>query len=301
MSLERAFSPSTEMRSYETLWAWPNQTVRTLAELFSDKPLLPSQVLDRWMVEHLYAKELLEKVSEFLSRLSVRFSLSLHRDFQYPRRLRAAEFPPELLYYRGDIGLIRSKSVSVVGARECSNDGKLRAAKMARGLVEAGYTVVSGLAKGIDTAAMKAAIEAGGHTIGVIGTPLNHYYPPENRDLQDLVGDSHLLVSHIPFYRYSHESWQAKRLHFPERNQTMAALSAATVVIEAGETSGSLIQARAAMKQGRKLFILNSCFESGKKWPHMYEKRGAIRVRDFDDVFSALGDSGNGRQAVEEN
>lgn len=276
------------MRSYETLWAWPKQTTKSLAGLFSGSRLLPSQVLDRVLTENMWAKELVDQVGEFLATLRLRFSLSLHRDFQYPHRLRDAEYAPELLYYRGDIGLVESKCISVVGQRECTRDGEMRAAKMARGLVERGYTVVSGLAKGIDTAAMNAAIEAGGHTIGVIGTPLNHYYPPENKELQDRIAELHLLVSHIPFYRYSQESWRAKRLHFPERNQTMAALSAATIVIEAGETSGSLIQARAALKQRRKLFILNSCFETGRRWPAMYEEKGAIRVRDFDDVFSAL-------------
>jgi DNA processing protein len=97
-----------------------------------------------------------------------------------------------------------------------------------------------------------------------------------------------LLISQVPLFRYSQQSPQFNRFFFPDRNHTMSALTAATVIVEAGETSGSLIQARAAIEQGRKLFILESCFNRGLKWPERLLERGAIRVRDYSDIKSAL-------------
>jgi DNA processing protein len=164
----------------------------------------------------------------------------------------------------------------------------VRASFLARALVENGRTVVSGLAAGIDTEAHTAALEAGGRTIAVIGTPLGYYYPAENRELQDRIAREFLLISQVPLFRYSQQSPHFNRFFFPDRNHTMSALTAATVIVEAGETSGSLIQARAAIEQGRKLFILESCFNRGLKWPEKFLERGAIRVRDYSDIKGVL-------------
>lgn len=147
--------------------------------------------------------------------------------------------------------------------------------------------IVSGLAEGIDTAAMNATIEFGGSIIGVIGTPLNKFYPKHNEELQKFVAHNHLLLSHVPFYKYSLQRFDTQKYYFPERNAVMAAISDATVIVEASETSGTLTQARACLEIGKKLFILNSCFESGLKWPDKYEKR-AIRVRTIEDIFTEV-------------
>ena len=151
-----------------------------------------------------------------------------------------------------------------------------RADRLSREVVEAGFTIVSGLAAGIDTAAHRASLATKkGHTIGVIGTPLNEVYPKENLDLQECVAADHLLISQVPFYRYAHQPFKTKSYYFPERNETMAALSEATIIVEASDTSGSLTQARAALQQGRKLFILNSCFENRPiTWPTTFAARG---------------------------
>jgi DNA processing protein len=286
--LQNAVSPWLEMVSYETLWSVRSASMKTIAELFQKHRVLPSQLLEA-EGPSLYTDDLRAQVEHFL--FTIRgFSVSINGCFQYPKRLRDAKYPPELLYYRGDIGLVESPSVSIVGARSASPEGKRRAAKLAHQLVEAGYTIISGLATGIDTAAMTAAIEVGGRVVGVIGTPINESYPKENRDLQECVARRHLLLSQVPFYRYATEPFSAKRRYFPERNETMAALSQATIIVEASDKSGTLTQARACFQQGRKLFILNSCFERGDiEWPHTYESRGAIRVRDFDDIIRELG------------
>ncbi|MGH7242345.1 MAG: DNA-processing protein DprA [Phycisphaerales bacterium] len=292
MVIDNAISPYSEMLAYETLWALPSVSLKTIADWVRVKSALPSALLDACRKESMFSEvdELAEKVRLFLSKIEIPFSICVHGTFQYPERLRDARYPLELFYYRGDIGLLESKCISVVGARECTEDGAKRAAKLARGLVQRGFTVVSGLAKGIDTAAMTAAIDEGGSTIGVIGTPLDTNYPKENEGLQATVAAKHLLVSQVPFYRYHHEIFPARRVYFPQRNETMAALSEATVIVEASDTSGTLTQARACLQQGRKLFILNSCFENPSiSWPAKYEKEGAIRVRDFEDIFSVIG------------
>jgi len=193
------------------------------------------------------------------------------------------------LYYRGNLDLLSTPyRVAVVGSRDASDDGIRRARKLAKCLVKDGVVVVSGLAKGIDTAAHTAALEEGGQTIGVIGTPISESYPKENAALQERIAQDFLLVSQVPVIRYARQNPQWNRLFFPERNATMSALTLATVIVEAGETSGSLTQARAAIQQGRKLFILENCFTRGLKWPERLLAQGAIRVSDYDEIRGHL-------------
>jgi DNA processing protein len=156
-------------------------------------------------------------------------------------------------------------------------------------LVRDGFTVVSGLAKGIDAAAHEAAISADGKTIAVIGTPLNRVYPKQNTELQERIAADFLLTSQVPVYRYSKQTYVRNRTFFPERNKTMSALTEATIIVEAGQTSGTLIQARAALRQGRKLFILEASFQNpALTWPHEFESLGAIRVRKYEDIRNVL-------------
>jgi DNA processing protein len=193
------------------------------------------------------------------------------------------------LYYQGAWELTETRCVAVVGTRKPADTAIKQARRLARALVERDFTVVSGLATGIDTAAHTAAIEADGRTVAVIGTPLGVYYPPENRELQNRIANDFLLISQVPVLRYAKQAVPQNRLFFPERNVTMSALTEATIIVEAGETSGTLTQARAALHQGRKLLILDSLFRRDDlTWPATYEQRGAIRVRDMDDIWKAL-------------
>jgi DNA processing protein len=132
-------------------------------------------------------------------------------------------------------------------------------------------------------------LSAGGSTIAVIGTPLNACYPAENQKLQEQIAAEHLVISQVPVHRYHHRDWREHRMWFPARNKTMSALTQATIIIEAGETSGTLIQARAALEQGRQLFILNSCFENPSlSWPHRLVNAGAVRARTVADIIAML-------------
>lgn len=281
-----SFSPFEEIIAYESLWAREGATIKKVSEYLKDTDR-PSRA--QWS---LTDNELKEKIEHFFSHQKIDYSVITAESYQYPPALKEPAHQIKLLYYKGDLGLLDApKRISIVGARKATDEGKRRAAKLARMLVKQGHIIVSGLAEGIDTAALTAAIEAGGKVIGVIGTPINEYYPKENKDLQDLIAKEHLLLSHVPIYRYSKEAFNTKRFYFPQRNVTMAAVSDATIIVEASDTSGSLTQARACMELGRKLFILNSCFErTSIKWPLTYEKKGAIRVREINDVIMSLGD-----------
>lgn len=196
----------------------------------------------------------------------------------------------QLLYYQGSWALAEAPSIAVVGTREPSAEGNARARKLVKRLVKDEFTIVSGLAKGIDTEVHRTVLETGGRTIGVIGTPLNHRYPKENHSLQEEIAREHLLISQVPVLRYEHAPHAAaNRFFFIERNLTMAALTAATVIVEAGETSGTLVLARHALNQGRKLFILDSNFKNpALTWPAKFEAKGAIRVREYQDLREGL-------------
>jgi DNA processing protein len=296
--LRNSVSPYLESVSYEALWTTiPNATLKTVSEQFHAHGDLPSAVFAALAHDDMFREALLAEIKTALCEIGGGFSVCFTRVFDYPDRLQAARYPVDFFYYRGDLGLTASRCVSVVGARECTPEGRTRAAKLAAGLSEAGFTIVSGLAKGIDTAAMQATIGRGGHTVGVIGTPINEAYPKENRDLQNEVAEHHLLISHVPFFRYKKQPFPTRKFYFLERNETMAALSEGTVIVEASETSGTHSQARECLRQQKKLFILNSCFENPRvKWPANYEKRGAIRVKSVEDVVDALGkdDGDNG-------
>jgi DNA processing protein len=177
-----------------------------------------------------------------------------------------------------------------------SEEGAARTRKLVKLLVENDFTIVSGLAHGVDTIAHQTAIAAGGRTIAVIGTPISEVYPKENASLQRQIASEFLLVSQVPVLRYKAQRPNVNRFFFPERNKTMSALTQATVIVEASETSGTLIQARAALDQGRMLFILESNFKNPAiTWPEKFEKLGAIRVRDFEDILTAFQPQESGR------
>jgi DNA processing protein len=282
----RAISPFRELGAYETIWQDQKASFKSIAEKFASRPgAVPSDFVPAGKAERAA-----ECVYEKLHDAAVDgFGVRVHGAAEYPAKLRDARHPVELLYYCGWWNLVNSRSVAVVGTREPTLEGQARTRKLVKALVEDGFTIVSGLAKGIDTIAHKTALELGGRTIAVIGTPLSHSYPKENADLQREIAAHYLVISQVPVLRYEQQDYRINRLFFPERNKTMSALTEATIIVEAGETSGTLIQARAALEQGRKLFILDSCFQDPKlTWPEKYAKKGAIRVRDYDDIRNAL-------------
>jgi DNA processing protein len=277
----RAISPLRELGAYEALWDRPDTTFKTLSEKFAARPdALPSD-----FVPAAKAREYADFVQRRFQEAEVtRYGVRVHGAGEYPQKLRDAAHPIELLYYQGWWDLADSRSVAVVGTRSPTPDGIARTQKLVKALVKDDFTIVSGLAAGIDTATHGTAIAQGGRTIAVIGTPLSQAYPRENAALQRKIASEFLLISQVPVRRYERQDYRKNRLFFPERNITMSALTEATIIVEAGETSGTLIQARAALHQRRKLFILDNCFRKGLTWPQKFADKGAVRVVDYDDI-----------------
>jgi DNA processing protein len=193
---------------------------------------------------------------------------------------------PKALYVSGNTGILEEGArVSIVGSRKASPEGLRRASKLAGLLAGRGIVVVSGLAEGIDTAAHTAAMKHGGRTIAVLGTPLDQVYPRQNAALQEEIMRDHLAVSQYPV------GYPVQRKNFPLRNRTMALISDATVIIEAGNTSGSLSQGWEALRLGRPLFLAKSVTEDPSlKWPAEMIHYGAEVLSDqtIEELFDSL-------------
>lgn len=201
----------------------------------------------------------------------------LHKsDQNYPRLLLNTPEAPPYLFLKGDIHLLEEKSVCVVGSRNATDEGMKNTERLVQSLIKRNIVVNAGLARGIDTATHTTALKCGGKTIAVIGTPINQYYPKENKNLQQEIEKKGLVISQFPPCN-AIQNW-----NFPTRNGVMSGISLATIIMEAGETSGALKQADYALKQGRDVLIPNSALQNAQiKWPSKYVQRGA-------KVFSTL-------------
>lgn len=185
---------------------------------------------------------------------------------------------PNRLFLAGDQTLLHSGArVAIVGSRTASAEGRDLARQLAVFVASRGAVVVSGLAAGIDTEAHQAAIAAGGRTIAVLGTSLDEVFPAENRPLQERIMREHLAISQFE------PGVPAHRTNFPRRNRTMALLSDLTVIVEAGEKSGSLHQGWEALRLGRPLFLTDlAVSNAGLAWPSEFMKYGAMVIRADD-------------------
>jgi DNA processing protein len=227
-----------------------------------------------------------ERVASGLATLRSGDTILERGQIGYPQLLEASGDAPWFLFVRQETNVLEFPSIAVVGTREASDEGKARARKLAHLLAKRGIVVTSGLARGIDEAAHRGALDLGGVTVAVLGTPLTHAYPREHRELQDRIGFVGALVSQFP------PSATTQPSCFPLRNATMSGLTLGTVVIEAGEVSGALVQARACLRQGRKLFIPRSVADDTRlRWPQRYVEEGAHVFSTVDEVIGVLEDA----------
>jgi DNA processing protein len=202
----------------------------------------------------------------------------------YPQLLARVSDAPRFAFVRGRLELLDGRpAIAVVGTRTPTEEGRVRARKLGYLLAKRRIVVVSGLARGIDEEAHRGALEIGGDTAAVLGTPLTRTYPSEHAELQSLIGTVGALLSQF------HPGAGVKRHFFPMRNATMSGLCLGTVVVEASETSGALIQARKCLQQGRKLFIPQSALENPRlTWPKRFLQQGAHSFRAVDDLMRVL-------------
>lgn len=225
-------------------------------------------------------REAFAKVENALSNPQIKLTTVLDAD--YPVTLKSIFNRPPFLFYIGELRQEDALSVAVVGTRKPTSEGLLRAKRMARLLAEQNVTVVSGLARGIDTAAHIATLETpSARTIAAMGTGILRMYPPENRELADRITEHGAIVSQFwpdsPPTSYT----------FPRRNITMSGIGQGTIVIEASSTSGAKLQARYALEHGKKVFLLESLVKD-YSWAQGYLKRGAIEVSKVEDVLAHL-------------
>jgi DNA processing protein len=212
-------------------------------------------------------------------------------DAAYPEALARVPDAPPILWALGDLSLLRRPSVAVVGTRNASALGARMTRRLARDLGEAGYVVVSGLARGIDALAHEAALETG--TVAVQAGGLDVLYPTENAELAKRIGKAGLRLSEMPF------GLQPQGRHFPRRNRIVSGLSKAVIVVEAAARSGSLITARAALDQGREVMAVpGHPLDSRASGGNILLRDGATLVRGAQDVLEALGAPAEPRRAA---
>jgi DNA processing protein len=194
------------------------------------------------------------------------------------------KYAPKQLYVAGQLPIpLQSPRVSIIGSRKASLKGLNAAYIISKFLAEHEVIVVSGLAEGIDSSAHKGAIEANGHTIAVLGTPLDRVYPRKNQQLQEFIMQKHLAISQFPI------GYPIMPKNFVIRNRTMALISDASIIVEAGNSSGSLHQGWEALRLGRPLFIWSPLMrDQSLNWTETMASYGAIRLTDPEEVLDEL-------------
>ncbi len=205
-------------------------------------------------------------------------------DPRYPPLLKQTYDPPPVLYVKGTLCREDNLAVAIVGSRRCSLYGQEQASRLAHLLAASGFTIVSGMARGIDTAAHSGALAAEGRTIAVQGCGLSRVFPPENAKLFEMIPASGACICELPL--------RAEPLaeHFPPRNRIIAGLSLATIVVEAGLRSGAMITAKTALESNREVMAVPGKVDSPlSQGPHSLIKQGARLVESVEDVMEALG------------
>lgn len=204
-------------------------------------------------------------------------------DEAYPRFLREIDQPPPVIYVRGDLIAEDEWAVAIVGTRQVTPYGRQVTSELASFLAGHGITVVSGLARGVDRVAHESALKAGGRTIAVLGSGVDRIYPPEHQNLAERITERGAVISDYPM------GTPPDSTNFPPRNRIISGLSLATVVVEAGETSGALITATFAVNQGREVFAVpGSIYAPHSKGTNRLIRDGAHPLLRFDEILEEL-------------
>jgi DNA processing protein len=233
-------------------------------------------------IRHAAADPAIERMMSLCSARGI--ELLVEGTAAYPGLLARIDDPPGLLFVRGSLEPCDAMAVAIVGARHATAYGRRVAWQLSGGLARAGYTVVSGLARGIDAAAHRGALDAGGRTVAVLGTGVCEIYPPEHAELAtEIVARGAVISEALPFTK-------AHRGVFPRRNRIVSGLSLGTVIVEAAEHSGALITARLAGEQGREVFAVPGPIDCRMaRGCHRLIRDGARLVESVDDILAELG------------
>lgn len=205
-------------------------------------------------------------------------------DPHYPQALLEIPDPPPVLYAKGNLHWLNTPGIAVVGSRNASPQGEKNAEEFSQALARHGYTIISGMALGIDGAAHRGALRTNGATIAVVGTGLDIVYPARHRELAHQIAERGLIISEFPL------GTPSKAQNFPRRNRIISGLSSGCLVVEANVQSGSLITARLAAEQGREVFAIPGSIHSPvSKGCHQLIKQGAKLVDNIQDIVDELG------------
>lgn len=235
------------------------------------------------ILKRLHSRDALDGLQEKINLKNVH--LLFRDDPEYPELLASIQDPPYLLYYAGRLNCLQKPMVALVGTRRSSQYGRDMAASLARGLCEAGVCVVSGLARGIDAAAHEAALQAGGSTVGILGSGINVPYPPEHTPLlRKIAGGIGLIISEYPL------DAGPMPFHFPHRNRIISGLSQGVVFVEGRIKSGGMHTVHAALMQGREVFAVPGYVGTvGSEGPHAILREGARIVTSAEELLDDLG------------
>jgi DNA processing protein len=266
--------------------------MQTLLDHFGDLETAWQSAPDALLSAGLSAR-LVERVIQMRSTLDLEslmyqietqgFRVLTWEDNDYPRRLLQIDQPPPVIYLNGELTEEDDWSVAIVGTRRVTPYGRQITEQIATCLAQNGITVVSGLARGVDAIAHQAALKAGGRTIAVLGSGVDRVYPPEHQALADKIADQGAVLSDYAL------GTPPESANFPPRNRIISGLSAAVVVVEAGETSGALITAEFAVEQGREVFAVpGSILAPQSKGPNRLIQQGAHPLLNPRDVLEAL-------------
>ena len=222
----------------------------------------------------------LEKILKRLEQKRISF-ITINEE-KYPEILKTIHDPPPVIFYKGNFSFNRP-AIAIVGSRRCTGYGKKVAKKIAYKLVQRGITVISGMARGIDTSSHLGALKGKGKTVAVLGSGLDHIYPPENKDLFKEIQHDGCVISEFP------PGVEPLSKNFPRRNRIISGLSKGTVVVEASNRSGSLITSNLALEQGREVFAVpGNISRPQSQGTNDLIKKGAKIVTEVSDILEEL-------------
>jgi DNA processing protein len=240
--------------------------------------------LDRRSIESLgKLRNTLDPEAEWRRIEQAGASVLVMDDAEYPSALREIPDPPPVLYLKGDVSPADDWAIAVVGTRRVTSYGRQATEKLVADVARAGVTIVSGLARGVDTYAHRAALNAGGRTIAVLGSGLDRMYPDENRALADQIAQSGAILTEFPL------GTPPDATNFPRRNRIVSGLARATLVVEADLKSGAMNSANHAAEQGRDVFAVpGSIFSPFSAGPNQLIREGARVVTEASDILEEL-------------
>lgn len=268
--IEKFGSPEEVLKAEEKALARVPEIKRDVVRTIREKRV-PASSADRDV-----AKEL-----ELIKRHKI--DIITLNDVSYPPSLKAIYDPPPLLYVKGKIKRKDKNAIAIVGSRRATTYGRLTAQRLSAQLAAQGITIISGMARGIDSEAHKGALAVGGRTIAALGCGIDVVYPPENRALEERIASSGAVITEFPFGTRPFAG------NFPKRNRIISGLSLGVIIVEAAQRSGALITARLALEQGREVFAVpGSTTSPYSKGTHNLIKEGAKLVEDIDDILEEL-------------